>query len=317
MVSICCITYNQAAYIRDALEGFVNQETDFPYEVLIHDDASTDGTAQIIQEYADRYPERIFPILQTENQYSKGLTNVSGTFNFPRARGRYIAMCEGDDYWTDTKKLQKQVDYLEANPGCSLCFHSAKVEVQGKALTEHDMRPYKGSRMISPEEIIDKSSGYAMSSMAFPARLVKELPDYYVDCPVGDTPLQLLAAANGYGYYMDEPMSAYRVGVAGSWTVEGKSGDYEGKQSAYYWRMKRTYEQFDRATGGRFHQASESATLRTYYHTMVNTKKFDEIYNPAYRRYYRELTPRTRFFLRFERSMPGAYKMARKAFTGR
>ena len=125
MVSICCITYNQASYIRDALEGFVNQKTDFAYEVLIHDDASTDGTADIIREYADRYPDLIFPILQTENQYSKGLTNVSGTFNFPRARGKYIAMCEGDDYWTDDRKLQKQVDYLEANPGCSLCFHSA------------------------------------------------------------------------------------------------------------------------------------------------------------------------------------------------
>ena len=92
MVSICCITYNQESYIRDALEGFVNQKTDFAYEVLIHDDASNDGTADIIWEYADRYPDLIFPILQTENQYSKGLTNVSGTFNFPRARGQYIAM---------------------------------------------------------------------------------------------------------------------------------------------------------------------------------------------------------------------------------
>ena len=177
MVSICCITYNQASYIRDALEGFVNQKTDFAYEVLIHDDASTDGTADIIREYADRYPDLIFPILQTENQYSKGLTNVSGTFNFPRARGKYIAMCEGDDYWTDDRKLQKQVDYLEANPGCSLCFHSAKVEVQGKALTEHAMRPYKGSRMVSPEEIIDKTSGYPTASLMFYREMVADLPD--------------------------------------------------------------------------------------------------------------------------------------------
>ena len=219
MVSICCITYNQAAYIRDALEGFVNQETDFPYEVLIHDDASTDGTAQIIQEYADRYPERIFPILQTENQYSKGLTNVSGTFNFPRARGRYIAMCEGDDYWTDTKKLQKQVDYLEANPGCSLCFHSAKVEVQGKALTEHDMRPYKGSRMISPEEIIDKTSGYPTASLMFYREMVDALTDFYNPAPIADIPLQLLAANRGWAWYMDEPMCVYRLGGAASWTT--------------------------------------------------------------------------------------------------
>ena len=136
-----------------------------------------------------------------------------------------------------------------------------------------------------------------MSSMAFPARLVGDLPDYYVDCPVGDTPIQLIAAANGYGYYFDEAMSAYRVGVAGSWTVEGKSGDYQGKQRAYCDRMKRTYEQFDRATGGRFKEAAESAARRTYYQTMVNTKQFEEIFNPQYRRYYKELTPRMRFFL--------------------
>ena len=88
MVSICCITYNQKDYIRDALEGFVRQETDFAWEVLIHDDASDDGTADIIREYAARYPDRIFPLLQEENQYSMGMTNISGTFNFPRARGR-------------------------------------------------------------------------------------------------------------------------------------------------------------------------------------------------------------------------------------
>ena len=118
LVSICCITYNQEAYIRDALEGFVKQKTNFRYEVLIHDDASTDRTAEIIREYEEKYPDLIKPILQTVNQYSLGLTNVSGTWNFPRAvknGSKYIAMCEGDDYWIDEHKLQRQVDYLEAH----------------------------------------------------------------------------------------------------------------------------------------------------------------------------------------------------------
>ena len=99
-VSICCITYNHAPYIRSALDGFLMQETDFAYEILIHDDASTDGTADIIREYTARYPDIIKPILREENQYSKGISNIS-IFNFPRARGEFIAMCEGDDYWTD------------------------------------------------------------------------------------------------------------------------------------------------------------------------------------------------------------------------
>jgi len=118
-VSICCLAYNHEPYIRDCLDGFMIQQTNFDFEVLIHDDASTDKTAEIIREYEKKYPDIIKPIYQTENQYSKrvGITRV---FQFPRARGKYIAMCEGDDYWTDPLKLQKQVDFLESNPDYGL-----------------------------------------------------------------------------------------------------------------------------------------------------------------------------------------------------
>ena len=122
LVSICCTTYNHAQFIRQCLDGFMMQQTSFPFEVLIHDDASTDGTADIIREYEAKYPGIIKPIYQTENQYSKGV-KISATYQFPRAQGKYIAMCEGDDYWTDPHKLQKQVDFLESNPGYSLCSH--------------------------------------------------------------------------------------------------------------------------------------------------------------------------------------------------
>jgi len=97
------------------------QKTGFDFEVLIHDDASTDGTSDIIREYEKKYPNIIKPIYQKENQYSKGVL-ISLTYQFPRAKGKYIALCEGDDYWTDPYKLQKQVDFMEANPEYSLCF---------------------------------------------------------------------------------------------------------------------------------------------------------------------------------------------------
>lgn len=128
LVSICCITYNHALFIRKALDGFLMQEPptgvskDEPwYEILIHDDASTDGTDKIIKEYAAKYPDRIFPLYEEENQYTKGADMDS--FNYRRVRGKYIAYCEGDDYWTDPKKLQMQVDFLESNPEYSVCFH--------------------------------------------------------------------------------------------------------------------------------------------------------------------------------------------------
>src|SRR5690606_1543694 len=101
LVSVSCITYNHSSYIRQCLDGFVMQKCDFAFEVLIHDDASTDDTQEIIKEYQAKYPEIIKAVLQKENQYSKGIRGISPRFNFPRAQGKYIAMCEGDDYWTD------------------------------------------------------------------------------------------------------------------------------------------------------------------------------------------------------------------------
>ncbi len=317
MVSICCITYNQREYIRDALDGFLSQKTDFSYEVLIHDDASTDGTAEIIADYAARFPDIIKPILQTENQYAKGLTNVSGTYNFPRAKGRYIAMCEGDDYWTDESKLQRQADYLEAHPDCSLVFHSAKVEVQGRALTEHAMRPYRRSRKVTAREIIDKTSGYPTASLMFRREMVETLPDFYVQAPIADIPLQLMAAARGWAYYMDRPMCVYRLGGAASWTTLMKQGDYDKKQREYAKAMRRMYQGFDKETGGRFHDTVEKAIRRLYYLTQVNRRKFSVILARENRDLYRELNLRTRFFIRFESRMPGLYGQLQSWFHSR
>ena len=122
LVSICCTTYNHLNYIRQCLDGFVMQKTNFPIEILIHDDASTDGTQDIIREYEAKYPNIIKPIYQKENQYSKGV-KVSLVYNYSRTKGKYIALCEGDDYWTDPYKLQKQVDFLESHPDYVMCSH--------------------------------------------------------------------------------------------------------------------------------------------------------------------------------------------------
>ncbi len=120
-VSICCLCYNHEPYLRKCLDGFVMQKTNFVFEVLIHDDASTDRSADIIHEYEAKYPEIIKPIYQTENQYSKGI-GVTRVFQFPRSKGKYIAMCEGDDYWTDPYKLQMQFDYMENHNDVSMVF---------------------------------------------------------------------------------------------------------------------------------------------------------------------------------------------------
>lgn len=126
MVTIRCITYNQEPYIRDCLEGFVMQQTNFRFEAIVHDDASTDGTAAIIKEYAEKYPDIIKPILETENQYSKHDGSLNRIMN-EHTHGKYVAYCEGDDYWTDPQKLQMQVDYMELHPKCGLTYTQSKI----------------------------------------------------------------------------------------------------------------------------------------------------------------------------------------------
>lgn len=121
LVSVTCLAYNQEAYIESALQGFLSQETSFPFEILIHDDASSDQTPAIIKRYADAFPKQIFPILQQENQAQKRMGSIMARFNLPRARGKYLAFCDGDDFWKDPHKLQAQVEFMEKNPEFGVC----------------------------------------------------------------------------------------------------------------------------------------------------------------------------------------------------
>ena len=124
MVSVISITYNHEPYIRDCLEGFLMQKTNFPAEIIIHDDASTDHTADIIREYYEKRPDLFHVIIERENCYSIHKPIMMPLYK--QAQGKYIALCEGDDYWTDPLKLQKQFDFLESHPEYSGCFHSYK-----------------------------------------------------------------------------------------------------------------------------------------------------------------------------------------------
>ena len=134
-VTVWCLTYNQKEFIKDALDGFVMQKTSFPFEVIVHDDASTDGTTNIVNKYAKKYPEIIKPMIETENQWQKGgLKHIISIMNEKHRRGKYIAFCEGDDYWTDSLKLQRQVDFLEGHSEYSMCFHSAKKQYETNAV---------------------------------------------------------------------------------------------------------------------------------------------------------------------------------------
>ena len=210
LVSISCLAFNHAPYIRQCLDGFVMQQTDFNFEVLIHDDASTDGTTEIIKEYEAKYPDIIKPIYETENQWQKGRRG-SAVFNFPRAKGKYIALCEGDDYWTDPLKLQKQVDFLEGNPEYSMCCHNAISHWEDGSredcLFSHiENREYTGPELMNYWFIPTASTIFKLTVVT--SALYKDVLD--AKLIFGDTPLFLTCAEFGKIRGIEDTMSVYR-----------------------------------------------------------------------------------------------------------
>ena len=209
-ISICCITYNQKKYIRDAIEGFLEQTIIDKCEILIHDDASTDGTIEILKEYAKKYPHIIKIFLEEKNQYSLGDHQM-----FPRllkwAQGEYVAFCEGDDYWRDKKKLQIQYDFMKKNANYSMCFHAGKVYDCKKHKYTKVQHAYLRSKDVEMKDIILKGGNFIPTASIFCKKeFLDNLPRFFFEAPVGDYPLQLILASKGKVYYHNREMSLYR-----------------------------------------------------------------------------------------------------------
>ena len=217
LVAIHCLVYNHEPYLRDCLEGFVMQQTNFPFVAVVHDDVSTDGSAAIIREYEAKYPHIFKPIYETENQWKKGTLIRIMDAAIDATGAKYVAMCEGDDYWTDPLKLQKQVDYMEENPECSLCFHKVNTLIQetGEIKKEFIVRDVPGR-----SDIIDLAKGNYIHTLSVLYRrkcLNIEKLNSIMPCLPGDYVMWMLLAENGYIYKFNEAMAVYRYGV-GIWS---------------------------------------------------------------------------------------------------
>ncbi|MBR1565266.1 MAG: glycosyltransferase [Oscillospiraceae bacterium] len=228
LVSILCTAYNHEAFLRDALDGFVNQRTRFRFEVLVNDDVSTDSTRDIIREYAEKYPDIIRPFYQEKNLYSQKLDVYHLVF-YPNARGKYVAFCEGDDYWTDPTKLQRQVDWLEAHPEYSACVHNTVLHYCEDGRNELLLDRYEGS--VDFAHIVPGMSGaYHTSSLVAKRGILSHAPDFYeVACKYdfGDYPDALWLRLNGKIHFIDRCMSVYRINSNASAWSAGVAGQYE------------------------------------------------------------------------------------------
>lgn len=243
LVSICCITYNQAPYIRQCLEGFIMQKTNFSIEIIIHDDASTDGTQDIIKEYKKKYPHLIKAIFQSKNQYSNGVKRILATFVFPHTKGKYIALCEGDDYWTDPLKLQKQVDFLEKKTDFTMSFHGAQIKRTNNEIGKEAAPMYIDikNKEYTSKELFEKWVA-PTASMVFR----KDILNYdIIKHPAvlnSDIIMVLLAADKGKIYGFSEQMSVYRIHEGGvTWNIDMNTMRLK-EYPIHYRFIKRTFK---------------------------------------------------------------------------
>lgn len=223
IVSIMCTTYNHKNYIKKTLEGFVNQKTDFRYEIVIYDDASTDGTAEIVREYAESYPELIKAHLAHTNTYDHPeRKKLIKEYRTEVLKGKYIALCEGDDYWIYDQKLQKQYEWMESHPDTSLCLHNAIRYNKSSGEVLPQLMDRDTGFMEVDEIFLGDSGAVPTASFFLRKKFFDTLPDSYYVCPVADDPLRYWLACNGNIYYMNKVWSVRNYMHKGSWNYSMK-----------------------------------------------------------------------------------------------
>lgn len=288
-VSIVCISYNQEKYIAKMLESLLMQKTSFNYEILIHDDASKDQTQNIIKKYQEKYPEIIKPILQTENQFSKG-NNPNIMFNYPRVKGKYIAFCEGDDYWSDPNKLQSQYEALQDHKNCMICVHDTQCVSKTGEIINRTFPPVSiKDGVITAHEYIKMelcSVGWLFQTSSYFIRtdvIKKYVEEYNNTYPVGDLPLVLFALQKGECYYIPRSMSCYRTNSGGVMTnLKDKT-----KKINHLKKMIVGHKDFDKFTNYTYHTDFQYAIQNYSFEILYLQGEYKELLKSEYRQIFK------------------------------
>ena len=300
-VSIVCNAYNHEAFIRNALEGFVKQKTTFPFEVLVHDDASTDGTAGIIREFEEKYPELIKPIYETENQYSKHDGSLL-RIQYGRVKGKYIAVCEGDDYWIDPLKLQKQYDALEANPQIDICATGAKLEKDGKI--SGVVSPASTNKFFSTEEVILGGGGFVATASLMYRSTIRKNPPPFLQLLSLDYSVQIAGALRGGMIYLAEPTCVYRLLTSGSWT-ERMSHNLSAV-TAHRQKVNEMLRCLDEYTLGKFHFAIDELIKSNEFSIFVVNHDYESICLKDYRTQFKAMPIHKQVVIKIGKYFPKA-----------
>ena len=319
MVTVFCTAYNHEKYIRQCLDGFVMQKTTFKYEVIVHEDASTDHTADIIKEYEKKYPEIIKPIYENENQYKKGIDYVE-MFCLNNAKGKYIALCEGDDFWVDEYKLQKQFDVMEKNPSCKLCICKVRaVQETGERLEQTYPRVELNTRAYGRFELLEtickeysfQTSSYFIDKTTL-SKYYKEKPSFLKVAPVGDWPI-LLYFSQFDIYYINDEMSCYRKNSVNSFSTIIHN-EQSVKILSFYKGMTDMMNEFDKYTHFKYHDFCKNFDFYHYhYYMLLQEKNYKEIFsNKLYKEFLKKETKKDQLAIRLSYYCPWLIKVVKQ-----
>lgn len=309
-VSILCTTYNQRDYIRDAMDSFLNQKTNFDFEILVNDDASTDGTTELLREYERKYPRIIKVITHDENQYSKGVENLFCEYLYPIARGEYLALCEGDDYWCDPCKLQRQFDLMETRKDCNLCVHASNDVLANTKKLIRVNAPFPNDCVISAGYLMRYAHPFATNSY-FIRRAAYEK---YAKSPIlelkahGDQKMSTYFGATGEVYYLSKVMSCYRVLAKGSINSRLQdSENFDEQQKLLYSRRLELLDSIDVLTGGLYSKEIIEGKSSMYLYYLESICNLREI-KREYPHYYETMPAKVKMKMFVKSHFPGAYK---------
>ena len=227
-VSVVMSVFNNRPYITQAIESVLSQELDAPFELIAADDYSTDGTRTILEDYRLRFPGRVRLALARRN--TGGVENFRDAVRASTAD--YIALIDGDDFWTARDKLRKQTAFLDEHPECSMCFHNVLAYHEDETSEPFDLRPQTNSGILGQRDLLERN--YVVScSPLIRTRILQALPDWVFELELGDWAIYVLATEHGGAGYLDEIMAVYRIHPAGAWSRKGRRGQLEGSIGFY------------------------------------------------------------------------------------
>lgn len=291
LVSIICITYNHAQYITDAIDGFLKQETRFPFEIIIHDDASTDETPAIIKRYQAEYPDLIKPIFQSVNQTStiknNALLQIILTAG-SHAKGNYIAYCDGDDYWIDTLKLQHQIDAMQQHPECDMSFHPVFYEYAHTSQSRKIVSQHADHDQLfkTPNLILGAAGFCPTTSFVFRKSVFDAIPNWLYEAPCTDYFLQILSSLRGGAIYLNRIMAVYRVFSSGSWT--NKMQHDEKLAYDYFTNMQQSLNDVNDHTNRHFDNEFTTIKKKLIFHMSIHPALSSKKHKMIYRQHKNE-----------------------------